>query len=87
MSSHHSSRGPVVDLRYRRPATLAPVKGKHCTIQRETGKCAFEYRPRAAGGCGFVRHGGPESVEIATACRGSGVRGEKQGAKQDAERS
>ena len=63
-------------------AALAPVAGKHGAIGHETGKRAVEHGPRDADGRGFARHDGQESVKIAAARRGSGVRSEKQGAKQ-----
>ena len=61
-SRDDAGRGVLLEALAERPA-LAPVESKHRAIQRETGKCAVEHRPRDAGGRGFARHGGQESVE------------------------
>ena len=81
-----AGRGVILEALAKR-AALAPIEGKHRSVWRQTRKRAVDHRPRYAGGRGFARYGGQESVEVTAARRRPRRRREKQGAKQDGERS
>jgi hypothetical protein len=86
-AGRNDAGGGVILEALAKRAALASIEGEHRGVRRETRKRAVDHGPRYAGRRGFARHGGQENIEIAAARRRPGLRREKQGAKQDRERS